>query len=348
MHTTNQLAGAALAAVLSLSASAQVLQPRVDPGPVAHEGFPPRAVPVPDLPGAMLHPDLPEGYVLIEGDIQVRLDEYQAYRAGADSTFGTVSFWPSTIPYSFDSNVSAANAQRAVDAMNAISARLGVTFVPITGLPIPPNRLFFRDSDGNNSPVGMQAIFNTINIFNWDVEIIIVHEIYHSLGFWHEQSRPDRDTFVTINWANIESGREHNFEIVSGASTYGPYDFDSFMHYPRWGFSSNGMDTITVNPPWNAQWQNLIGQRDHFSVFDEITGRGIYRFPADRWWKPNAGGNGFGNLTNPLQHSTFLAAYNAAPAGSTFFVRDAGTYPAHGVYAKSMTIRAPLGARLGN
>jgi len=36
----------------------------------------------------------------------------------------------------------------------------------------------------------------------------ILHEIMHACGFLHEQNRPDRDSFVAINYENIQSGNE--------------------------------------------------------------------------------------------------------------------------------------------
>ena len=35
----------------------------------------------------------------------------------------------------------------------------------------------------------------------------VVHEIMHSLGFFHEHTRPDRDKFIHIEWTNILNGK---------------------------------------------------------------------------------------------------------------------------------------------
>ena len=40
---------------------------------------------------------------------------------------------------------------------------------------------------------------------------VVLHELLHTLGLWHEQSRLDRDRYVRILWENIRTGKEDNF-----------------------------------------------------------------------------------------------------------------------------------------
>lgn len=61
-------------------------------------------------------------------------------------------------------------------------------------------------------------------------------------GFWHEQSRPDRDDYVIINLAPVPSQYHHNFnKYTTGVDLVNtPYDILSIMHYENTAFSSNG------------------------------------------------------------------------------------------------------------
>lgn len=49
-----------------------------------------------------------------------------------------------------------------------------------------------------------------------DTKAVVVHELLHALGFYHEQSRSDRDDYVKIWWDQIEEGEAELFWITSG------------------------------------------------------------------------------------------------------------------------------------
>ena len=82
----------------------------------------------------------------------------------------------------------------------------------------------------------------------------------------HEQSRTDRDQYVTINWDNIDSEQQHNFEICTGCDNQDtPYDYESVMHYGPTAFALNP-SINTIDTPNGED----IGQRNGFSDLDII------------------------------------------------------------------------------
>jgi len=173
--------------------------------------------------------------------------------------------WPNcTVPYDIDQALPSQN--RVTDAIAHWQANTGFNFVQRT----PANAaqfsdwITFRPSSGCSSSVGRRGGQQFVNLGNGCTTGNTMHEIGHAVGMWHEQSREDRDAFVTINWANIEPGFEHNFsQHIADGTDVGAYDYGSIMHYPRNAFGAGGAETIT---PTNPAAQ--IGQRTALSAGD--------------------------------------------------------------------------------
>lgn len=107
----------------------------------------------------------------------------------------------------------------------------------------------------------------------------VQHEALHFLGFFHEQSRPDRDTYVTVHFENILSGFESQFSKSTNIdSRTVPYDYSSIMHYSEDAFldSTKGTKTMTVLD--NTFTGELGGNFDSpVSTYDQLQTRMLYR-----------------------------------------------------------------------
>ncbi|XP_042564960.1 meprin A subunit beta-like isoform X3 [Clupea harengus] len=121
------------------------------------------------------------------------------------------------------------------------------------------------------SYVGKKSTGQTLSIGTYCDHIAVVeHEFLHALGFLHEQSRYDREDYITINWDNIRQGMDYNFDKYGKAitSTMGtPYDYWSVMHSSKTAFSNNNGSSIATKDP---RFEDVIGQHLEMSFYDAL------------------------------------------------------------------------------
>ncbi|XP_052071922.1 tolloid-like protein 2 isoform X1 [Mytilus californianus] len=118
---------------------------------------------------------------------------------------------------------------------------------------------------------------------NCDKFGIVVHELGHVIGFWHEHTRPDRDDHVEIITKNIMPGQEYNFDKQpeSEVNSLGmEYDYGSIMHYARNTFArATYVDTILPRKKPEMIIRPTIGQRVKLSTGDIAQANALYRCP---------------------------------------------------------------------
>ncbi|XP_027983744.2 meprin A subunit alpha [Eptesicus fuscus] len=175
--------------------------------------------------------------------------------------------WKFPIPYILADNLEL-NAKGAIlYAFEMFRLKSCVDFKPYEG---ESSYIIFQQFDGCWSEVGDQHVGQNLSIGQGcDYKAIIQHEILHALGFYHEQSRTDRDDYVKIWWDEIIPGYQHNFNtyddsFITDLNT--PYDYESLMHYAPFSFNKNeSVPTITAKIP---EFNSIIGQRLDFSAID--------------------------------------------------------------------------------
>jgi len=150
-----------------------------------------------------------------------------------------------------------------------------ISFVPRTN---EEEFVYFTGNltNGNNTSLvgykrGARAEIN-ITAFWWQQqEWMVVHELGHALGFYHEHQRWDRDDFITVHYENIKPGRSSDYDRISRTNWIvrsTPYDYRSIMHYRIcWASKCEsecrdgvGSSPCSVLAPVDTNYDRVIGQ----------------------------------------------------------------------------------------
>ncbi|XP_073439831.1 meprin A subunit beta-like [Dendrobates tinctorius] len=200
------------------------------------------------------------GLNLFEGDIKFLPNE-------KNSIIGEQYRWPIPVPYYLEDSLDINAKALVLEAFERYRLKSCIEFKPWEG---EPNYIsVFKESGcwsyiGNRRTGKQQLSLGN----NCDRIATIQHEFLHALGFWHEQSRSDRDDYVIIMWDRIQSQSASNFNKYDDSRSSNlnvPYDYTSVMHYSKTAFQISTDPTIVTRID---AFSDVIGQRMDFSDSD--------------------------------------------------------------------------------
>ena len=236
------------------------------------------------------------------GELQKRKEEMEAQqqdgtRAAVATVFSSQKWQNGIIPYVFaqggefgDSSILPFYDTTIIDDIaNSYEQDTPIRLVPYDSSVHTEYVLIYSVDSSNLSCGGAATVgrrANRISVFRMSTGCgaglfsreeqlgIALHELGHTSGLYHEQSREDRDDFVTINFQNVQPAAISNFEQrLYDGDDIGPYDYLSIMHYTQFTFSQNGLPTITTTDP---SFQSIIGNTNQLSDGDIAALDAIY------------------------------------------------------------------------
>ncbi|KAK0063220.1 high choriolytic enzyme 1, partial [Biomphalaria pfeifferi] len=150
-----------------------------------------------------VQPKVPDRPVFILGDVEIPLHRNAIRNKSMHWKDGIVPFVVDN-DYPDTARATILAGLHEIEADVESKGTKCIQFIPRT---TEQHYLRIKRGTGCHSPIGFDpeedgAVVSTLGP-GCEIKGIVMHEILHVLGFYHEQNRPDRDLYVDINETNV-------------------------------------------------------------------------------------------------------------------------------------------------
>ena len=97
--------------------------------------------------------------------------------------------------------------------------------------------------------IGMIGGEQTMRLREDATLVVVIHEIGHTVGLFHEQNRVDRDRYVALDYSKVRKDEFRQVDAFGSPSPIGAYDMQSVMHYDKTFVTRYGDRIMDSIPP---------------------------------------------------------------------------------------------------